>query len=234
MNGLVQNNSNKNLTEEVVQLLSKYLVQCSTFLAKVIIADMLTLPSFSDLNSAEKLNGQNHQNNREFNYQEIVKTPPVIQPDNTPNQAVQLTGQQQHLHESTAQHTTNNVEKILVEHIVRQTGYPSTTIGLELKLLDDLNLYSIKAGDLVAEVAKQCRVAGKVDPSSLANASLVEVAAAIRSEMPGKAKPSSSPAPTIAVPPQVAESTEPKPEAKPKSGANWVRNFTVEYVSQGR
>ena len=68
--------------------------------------------------------------------------------------------------------------------MAQQTGFDSKTIDLNLKLLDDLNLDSIKAGDLIANATKKFGVAGKIDPSSLTNATLKDIAAAIKAVMP--------------------------------------------------
>jgi len=76
------------------------------------------------------------------------------------------------------------IETVLVELIVRQTGYPATSITPDARLLDDLNLDSIKAGEVVAAAAKQAGVGGDLDPTTLANATLADVAAAIRALQP--------------------------------------------------
>ncbi|MFO0052519.1 MAG: phosphopantetheine-binding protein, partial [Dolichospermum sp.] len=76
---------------------------------------------------------------------------------------------------------TINVETILIDLVVQQTGYPSSSITLDLKLLDDLSLDSIKAGQLIAEVSKKCGVVGEIDAYSLANASLKDITEVIKS-----------------------------------------------------
>ena len=76
-----------------------------------------------------------------------------------------------------------DVEAILVELVVKQTGYPPESINLDLQLLDDLNLDSIKGGELIAAVAKKCGVAGQVDPTTLANATLKEIVETVRAAM---------------------------------------------------
>lgn len=79
-----------------------------------------------------------------------------------------------------------DVEALLIDLVVEQTGYSKESIGLDAKLLEDLSLDSIKAGELIATAAKECGVAGDIDPSSLANADLIEIANAIRSAMPAE------------------------------------------------
>ena len=141
---------------------------------------------------------------------------PVHQPTNLPQPVAQSQIQP-------VTQTSQNVEDILVDLVVQQTGYPKETIGLELKLLDDLNLDSIKAGEVVAAAAKDCGVAGQLDPSTLANASLQEAAQIIRGIM------------SAGTPAQPSMSVEPaKVEPQTQENANWVRNFAVEYVAEGR
>ena len=79
---------------------------------------------------------------------------------------------------------SKNLSEILVDLVVEQTGYPKESIGLELKLLDDLNLDSIKAGEVIAAAAKEWGVAGQLDPLTLVNASLQEVIEVIESTIP--------------------------------------------------
>ena len=59
--------------------------------------------------------------------------------------------------------------------IVAATGFPRETLTPELRLLDDLNLDSIKSGDLIAGYAENFGLAGQVDPAGLANASIKEI-----------------------------------------------------------
>ena len=70
------------------------------------------------------------------------------------------------------------VETLLVDLVVERTGFPRESITPEARLLDDLNLDSIKAAELVASAARQQGAAGKLDPSKLANATLADVAPA--------------------------------------------------------
>ncbi len=67
------------------------------------------------------------------------------------------------------------------------TGFPAETITQDVRLLDDLNLDSIKAGELVAAAAQEFGVADKLDPSELGNATLEDVTAAIRAALGGAA-----------------------------------------------
>jgi acyl transferase domain-containing protein/phytoene dehydrogenase-like protein/NADP-dependent 3-hydroxy acid dehydrogenase YdfG/acyl-CoA thioesterase FadM len=68
-----------------------------------------------------------------------------------------------------------SVEDLLYGLIEKRTGFPPHTLSPELRLLDDLNLDSIKAGDLLAEITIQLKVAGDFDVSRYANATLKEI-----------------------------------------------------------
>ena len=59
--------------------------------------------------------------------------------------------------------------------IVAATGFPRESLAPDLRLLDDLNLDSIKSGDLIAGYAEKLGLAGQVDPASLANATIHEI-----------------------------------------------------------
>ncbi len=63
----------------------------------------------------------------------------------------------------------------LVDMVSEITGFPKASINLSMRLLDDLNLDSIKAGDLIARLSAEAGDSGRVDASSLANASLDQV-----------------------------------------------------------
>ena len=115
-----------------------------------------------------------------------------------------------------------DLESLLIDLAARQTGFPRESIGPEVRLLDDLNLDSIKAAELVAGAAKTMGVAGRLDPSTLANASLTEIATAIRSAGDDAA----GPIPEVQV---TAPAIAPREVAIEPS---WVRNFVIEYVAE--
>jgi acyl transferase domain-containing protein/acyl-CoA thioesterase FadM len=89
--------------------------------------------------------------------------------------------------------------ELLVELISKRTGYPAASITSESRLLDDLNLDSIKAGELVAETARRIGAAGTIDATRFANASLHDIAAALHEVAPEAA-------PTAAAPQSSAQS----------------------------
>ena len=75
---------------------------------------------------------------------------------------------------------SSSLEALVLGLVAARTGYPAATISLGARLLDDLNVDSIKAGEVVGAAAREAGVVGKVDPSALANASLQVIADALR------------------------------------------------------
>jgi enediyne polyketide synthase len=105
---------------------------------------------------------------------------------------------------------------VLFDVVARATGFPPETITPDLRLLDDLNLDSIKAAEVVLETAGQLGIGDEAvpDPSTFANASLAELAEALDQVSRGR--------PTAAAA-RVADSAF---ESRP----SWVREFIVEDV----
>ncbi len=94
----------------------------------------------------------------------------------------------------------------LLSLVSKITGFPIDSISLDNRLLDDLNLDSIKAAEVVAKAMKLYRVGGTVDPAGFANSSLKEIYDHV---MAGRKK-------SGLVPLQAKDA--------------WVRNFTIKYV----
>ncbi len=177
--------SNDTNNEELVKLLSAYFSQRGSFLAQVIRADLQNLPhltkptqtttknEYQHQNILPSLNGvtTNHKGNGEHSV--ISGTSSVQQIIPLPKPA------------SKSQEATLDVESILINLVVEQTGYPADSISLDAKLLDDLNMDSIKASELIASVTKACNIAGVIEPSSIANASLKEIIQVIDSTLGG-------------------------------------------------
>ncbi|NEQ20249.1 MAG: SDR family NAD(P)-dependent oxidoreductase [Microcoleus sp. SIO2G3] len=197
-----KNSINEPPNEELVKLVSKYFAQRGSFLAQVIRADFQTLPRLTNPNGVANQNGTaTHNGNGKVHQNGTVRTP-TIQPVIVSNPVAQKQK------EVILQQTTD-VEALLIDLVIQQTGYPPESLGLSLRLLDDLNLDSIKAGELVAAAAKKCGVAGELDPSSLANATIKEVAEAIRSAMPRRERaPTAVTNDTVAVVSQAFEAVE--------------------------
>ena len=63
----------------------------------------------------------------------------------------------------------------LYDLVAEITGFPKETLTPDSRLLDDLNLDSIKSGDLIARYAEHFGLAGELDPAEWTNASLAEI-----------------------------------------------------------
>jgi enediyne polyketide synthase len=79
------------------------------------------------------------------------------------------------LKSKTVTSTRKEMKSVLFSLVKDITGYPIDTLMPEMRLLDDLNLDSIKAADLVMKAAKKAGLEDEVDLSSNANATLSEI-----------------------------------------------------------
>ena len=86
----------------------------------------------------------------------------------------------------------DGIQKMIVDIIHDRTGFPPETLTADLRLLDDLNLDSIKAGDVIATAARRLGALGPIDPASLADATIGDVAAAVRQAQGGGAEVASA------------------------------------------
>jgi acyl-CoA thioesterase FadM/phosphopantetheinyl transferase len=111
----------------------------------------------------------------------------------------------------------------LLNAIVARTGFPESAIAPSARLLDDLNLDSIKAGELIAGVAARHGVAGRIEPVALSNATVQEIASAIEHA----ARPASSNGKPVNGAPPKKESFAPPPRDE---GPSWVRSFRLSAV----
>ena len=213
------NNDDNASRQQLIRLLSDYFSQRGTFLAQVIRADFQSLPL--------RLTTQNGASNSKT---QVLATSQKASSEgnNIATQTVPAASITNSLENRRQETPTVNyqpaidINSILLDLVVKQTGFPRESITLEARLLDELNLDSIKGGELVAAIAKECGVAGKVDPSTLANASLQEISDAIRSAMPTEHETSKEEK-------LVPTSLEPISTQKL---IPWVRNFIVEYIPE--
>jgi enediyne polyketide synthase len=67
------------------------------------------------------------------------------------------------------------VREIMLDSLSAVTGFDKTIFSMQMRLLDDLNLDSIKAGEVIGEVARKCSLSEPIDPIRLANATLGEI-----------------------------------------------------------
>lgn len=109
--------------------------------------------------------------------------------------------------------SNETIQQSLINLVADISGYSIEHINLSDRLLDDLNLDSIKAAEFIAQAAKTLNVAGQIEPASLANATIQEIALALVQQQE-PIGPTQKP----------AQQSVPKPE--------WVRNFKIELQAQ--
>jgi enediyne polyketide synthase len=176
--------------QELMELLSHYFSQRGSFLAQVIRADLQTLVYDKSLpikptngNSKKYLHGftnvLGHSNTSSDYKSTLTKNSKTSSFSLNSYAKTQISEDQ-----PTVIQPSLDIARILIDLVTKQTGYPAQSISLDSRLLDDLNLDSIKAGELIAAAAKECGVAGSLDPSSLANATLKEIAQILQSTQP--------------------------------------------------
>ncbi len=71
--------------------------------------------------------------------------------------------------------TDKSIESILFDTIELITGFKKGTITSDMRLLDDLNLDSIKIGDLLTRVATAAKIAGEIPPLDFENLTLEQI-----------------------------------------------------------
>ena len=69
-----------------------------------------------------------------------------------------------------------------IDWIAERTGFPKSAVQPHMKLRDDLNLDSIKVGELVYNVSKKFNKQVPADPSAYANAKLEKLVNVIQNE----------------------------------------------------
>lgn len=77
------------------------------------------------------------------------------------------------------------IEDRLIEALAHMTGYERQSIDRGLRLLDDLNLDSIKAAEVIGAVAAEYRLSTTIDPTELTNATITEIVDSMRAALPG-------------------------------------------------
>ncbi|WP_176736815.1 type I polyketide synthase [Oligoflexus tunisiensis] len=122
-----------------------------------------------------------------------------------------------------------SIEDVIYGTINALTGFERSTLKPEMRLLDDLNMDSIKASELMANVTMHYGIAGELESTPYANASIQEIAAAIREKIGSGAQPSAlAPAATPAVdaPKKAAPVSRVAETSLSRNKEPWVRNFT--------
>ena len=105
-----------------------------------------------------------------------------------------------------------------IEWIAKRTGFPTSAINPEQRLRDDLNLDSIKVGELVVLLARKLNRQAEADPASFANRRIREVVDAVL----GRDRH----------PESEVQATEPQtpPQEPTDSLGEWTRTFRMELV----
>lgn len=73
----------------------------------------------------------------------------------------------------------SKIESLILKSVAEKTGFELNSINLEMRLLDDLNLDSIKAGSLVGAMINEIGVTVDLDPARFANSTLREIVVAL-------------------------------------------------------
>ncbi|OBQ20050.1 SDR family NAD(P)-dependent oxidoreductase [Anabaena sp. AL93] len=149
--------------QELLGVLTRLLTQRSGFYAKVILADLQNLGYLQgNLNNSHS---ESKSNITSSSYQDKKQPPQLSTSQLLSNEIV----------ESKTVKIQEQIRQKIVEIVSEKTGLAKEVIKLEYRLLDDLNLDSIKAGSLMAEIAKIYHLEGKFEPSEFANATLSEI-----------------------------------------------------------
>ncbi len=218
---------------DLVPMLSRYFQIRGSFLGQIINSDLKSLNYLDglktrspyqelELSNAIKSN-LNYLNGNSNNHQQAEQ--------NYVNKAVSLKPEVKHQAEA-ANNLRSDIEQFLLNSVVEKTGYPLESIDLNLKLLDDLNLDSIKAGELIATATKKFGVAGQLQPSSLANVTLKQIAEEIDKTISGDLTViNDNPKAEIET---LSNNNKISLDSNPAKSttSTWVRNFAIAYVEQ--
>jgi enediyne polyketide synthase len=120
----------------------------------------------------------------------------------------------------TTANSRNSIQEKVIGLVAEKTGFPAEMIQPDFRLLNDLNLDSIKAGSLIAQLAKEFNLQEQFEASGYANASLEEITDKIHSSL-------STQAPVAAViksAPQIKNVT--------KEQSDWVSSFSVAIIHE--
>jgi len=111
------------------------------------------------------------------------------------------------------------ITDVLIDLVHNITGFVETSVSMDLRLLDDLNMDSIKAAELIAEATKILGIPGEIDPSQLSNSRLKEIRDEFASVLAHRQ-------------PMAVPAARPQVNIDVDFSANWVRNFAVQYVEE--
>jgi enediyne polyketide synthase len=123
--------------------------------------------------------------------------------------------------------SNTDVRARLLRLIAQITGFSADSIAPRARLLDDLNLDSIKAGDLLVRLAKEAGVRWPEHPSVLANASVEEIVAAV-ARLQVEAIPGAAGGDT-----RIGVREQSVGDASGIAAPGWVRNFSLQPKEDG-
>ena len=195
----LENRFNK---QELLEVLTRLLAQRSGFYAKVILADLGNLGHLQG--SLNNSHSESKSNITSSSYQDKKEPLQLSTSQLLSNEIV----------ESKTVKIQEQIRQKVVEIVSEKTGLAKEVIKLEYRLLDDLNLDSIKAGSLMAQIAKIYHLEGKFEPSEFANSTLGEISEAIISYL------------------QKLSIQKPKVPSEPTISQSYVRSFTVEMLRE--
>ncbi|MFT3776263.1 MAG: SDR family NAD(P)-dependent oxidoreductase [Minicystis sp.] len=123
--------------------------------------------------------------------------------------------------------------QVLLDGAAKLTGLSPSQLDPELRLLDDLNLDSIKVSSLIEEASASLGVQGQLDPAAWANATLGRIAQELHGVMEANRAPT-----TVATGSRASAEENALDPAAPHTGsvapksaaADWVRTFDVRLV----
>ena len=140
---------------------AEYLKIRGEFIAQVITADMKYLPQIKELKDGE------------------------LKPATVSMESIQTKPET----ETALDFDKDSMKTILFQIIHKTTGFPTESLSLDFRLLDDLNLDSIKAGDLIAQLAGRAELEeGRLNVQQIANATLGEIISNLEKAV-GKSRP---------------------------------------------
>jgi len=110
------------------------------------------------------------------------------------------------------------VSDLLLNLTHKMTGFDLESLHLNLRLLDDLNLDSIKAAELIADASKALELTGQIDPSQYSNKTLAQISERFMELRKEAAE----------IDALIAEENI----LRRYSHKSWVRNFVVEFKGE--
>jgi acyl transferase domain-containing protein len=115
-----------------------------------------------------------------------------------------------------------SAEATVLSLVAERTGFPIQDLDLNLRMLDDLHLDSIKTAELISRATRALGLSGQIDPTTFANATLGKVTEALLSARAAQ--------PRDPAPPTSSHSSLGGNERGSMMGVRypaWTRNFNV-------